>query len=799
MLRAHRMIQPPTYQFGEYRLDRSARELSRNGARVAVPTRVFDCLVYLIENRERAIGRDELVAALWGRVDVSDAQLGQIVLRARRAVGDDGNDQRCIRTMPKYGYRWMAETHLGTVEPAVGAASPANDESTRRAPRPNPADDAIAAPPSAAIPSRAAPRHRWLLASAIVLLAGIAAVVVWRAQSPAPTAADADAARASGIAVLPVEVTAGPEQDWVRLGGMDALASRLRAAGLRVMPSESVLAVLQAHGRSDADAALRGATSSVLVVHARLQSTPQGWRAELVARPARGAPVAGSADGRDVLPTLRRAADQLLMRMGKVVPDQGTTENGLDETLQRADAAMLANQLDVARTILLSAPALVRTEPQLRYRLAMVDFRAGRLGDVESTLQGLIDDTASSKDALLRARALTGLGTVHLNLGRFADSERDFTASIDALGGWQRPLERGQALGGRGAARAAQYRYADAAEDLGRARIELEQAGDALGAARLDMVEGELELQRSRPQAARPYLERAIAVFERFDAVNERTHSLAMLVESERLQLDYAAALATSDRALELRARIKDPQLTTQLVVSRAALLLDLGRYAEAGALLASLDRTKAPLDPQSLADIDRVRAELALATGDAAAAATAADASLHRLDDPHAAASRAWAAYVRARARVKLGQLAVAGRELAASLGAEAPADRNAIGYRLAAADIAAAAQRDADAEQAYKAALAAADADGVPSHLVTVVAAYGDWLLVHDRASAAEPIVGRVVTFADRDFRCSLLQVELFHALGQSSPWSAALRRAENLAGEREIPSALRAPPSA
>jgi tetratricopeptide (TPR) repeat protein len=226
------------------------------------------------------------------------------------------------------------------------------------------------------------------------------------------------------------------------------------------------------------------------------------------------------------------------MRMGKVVPDQGTTENGLDETLQRADAALLANQLEVARTILLSAPALVRAEPELRYRLAMVDFRAGRLREVETALLGIVDDSDAKKDSLLRARALTGLGTVHLNLGRFADSERDFSAAVDALQGWQRPLERGQALGGRGAARAAQYRYADAAEDLGRARIELEQAGDALGSGRLDMVEGELELQRNRPRAARPHLDRAIAVFERFDAVNERLHSLAMLVESARLELD---------------------------------------------------------------------------------------------------------------------------------------------------------------------------------------------------------------------------------------------------------------------
>jgi DNA-binding winged helix-turn-helix (wHTH) protein/tetratricopeptide (TPR) repeat protein len=790
MLRAHRMIQPLTFQFGDFRLDRSARELSRNGEPVAVPTRVFDCLVYLIENRERAIGRDELVAALWGRVDVSDAQLGQIVLRARRAVGDDGNDQRCIRTMPKYGYRWMAETRVGVVEPATSNTAPANDESA--SPRSIAVESAIETVPAG---ERGAPRaSRWLIALAIALIIGFAAFAAWRTR----TAVHVDTSSSGSIAVLPVDVTSGPDQDWVRLGGMDALASRLRAAGLRVPPSESVLAVLQSRGRSDPDTALRSATSSELVVHSRLQSTPQGWRAELVAQPSDGSPLAGSAEGREVLPTLRRAADQLLMRMGKVVPDQGTTENGLDETLQRADAAMLANQLEVARTILLSAPALVRTEPQLRYRLAMVDFRAGRLREVETTLQGIVDDSAASKDALLRARALTGLGTVHLNLGRFADSERDFTAAVDALEGWQRPLERGQALGGRGAARAAQYRYGDAAQDLGRARIELEQAGDALGSGRLDMVEGELELQRDRPQAARPHLERAIATFERFDAVNERLHSLAMLVESERLQLDYAAALATSDRALELRARVKDPQLTTQLVVSRAALLLDLGRHAETRALLASLDHATAPLDPQSLADIDRMRAELAFATGDAAAAATAADASLRRLDDPHAASSRAWAAYVRARARVKLGQQDLSSRELADALAAETPEGRNEIGYRLAIAEIAAAAKHDVDADQAYAAALAQADSDGIPSHLVAVVAPYGDWLLAHDRAGAAEPVVGRVATWSDRDFRSSLLQAELFHAAGQMSAWSAALARAEKLAGEREIPPDLRTPPS-
>jgi tetratricopeptide (TPR) repeat protein len=460
---------------------------------------------------------------------------------------------------------------------------------------------------------------------------------------------------------------------------------------------------------------------------------------------------------------------------------------------------MLANQLDVARTILLAAPDLVRAEPQLRYRLAQIDFRAGRLREVETALQGLLDDNTSAKDTLLRARALTGLGTVHLNLGRFADAERDFDAAIEALGNWQRPLERGQALGGRGAARAAQYRYAEAADDLGRARIELEQAGDALGYARLDMVAGELELQRGRPGAARPMLERAIAVFERFDAVNERLHSLAMLVESERLQLDYAAALIASDRALELRQRVSDPQLRTQLVVSRADLLLDLGRQTETSALLAELDRAQAPLDPQSLADIARVRATLALATGDAASAVKNADVALAQLTDPHAATARAWMARLREKARVTLGQKPEARRELEATLASETAAAREETGYRLAAAELAAAEGRDADAEREFSAALARADSDGIPTHVVTVVAADAGWLLAQGRSAAAQAVVGRVAAWADRDFRCSLLQLELFHQLGQATPWANALGRTEKLAGEREIPAELRRVPAA
>ena len=97
------------FRFGACILDPARRELLCDDAHRPLSARVFTCLHHLIAHRDRAVGRDELVRAVFGRPDVSDAQLAQVVLRARRALGDDGQAQRVIRTVPSYGFRWAAD------------------------------------------------------------------------------------------------------------------------------------------------------------------------------------------------------------------------------------------------------------------------------------------------------------------------------------------------------------------------------------------------------------------------------------------------------------------------------------------------------------------------------------------------------------------------------------------------------------------------------------------------------------------------------------------------------------------
>jgi len=105
------------YRFGDCVVDRRQRALCRSGRAVTVEPQVFDLLILLIENRERVVGRDELIDAVWGGRIVSDATVDSRVSAARRAVGDSGSAQSMIRTLPRRGFRFVA-TVLGEVAAA---------------------------------------------------------------------------------------------------------------------------------------------------------------------------------------------------------------------------------------------------------------------------------------------------------------------------------------------------------------------------------------------------------------------------------------------------------------------------------------------------------------------------------------------------------------------------------------------------------------------------------------------------------------------------------------------------------
>jgi adenylate cyclase len=97
------------YTFGEHVLHVERRELWRGGELVELEPQVFDLLVYLVRHRDRVVGKDDLLQAVWGGRIVSDSALTTRINAARRALGDNGETQRLIRTLPRKGIRFVAD------------------------------------------------------------------------------------------------------------------------------------------------------------------------------------------------------------------------------------------------------------------------------------------------------------------------------------------------------------------------------------------------------------------------------------------------------------------------------------------------------------------------------------------------------------------------------------------------------------------------------------------------------------------------------------------------------------------
>ena len=96
------------FKFGQFEFDKRKRELRRGSELRSVEPQVFNLLAFLIENRGRIVTRDELFDAVWHKRIVSDSVLGSRINAARRAVDDDGKQQKVIRTLRKNGVRFVA-------------------------------------------------------------------------------------------------------------------------------------------------------------------------------------------------------------------------------------------------------------------------------------------------------------------------------------------------------------------------------------------------------------------------------------------------------------------------------------------------------------------------------------------------------------------------------------------------------------------------------------------------------------------------------------------------------------------
>ena len=176
------------YTFGPFRVDLASYQFWRDNERLAITPKAFDTLIVLMANRNRVVGKDELMGLLWPESFVSEDSLTQSVSVLRRALGDDPSQPHYIATSARHGYRFIAEVReeravehepdVTSAAPPTGAPAPLN----ARTPAP-----AVEQASSATAQSSRQVRPVWIAVPALLAVLLVLFAVV-RTTSVAPAA-----------------------------------------------------------------------------------------------------------------------------------------------------------------------------------------------------------------------------------------------------------------------------------------------------------------------------------------------------------------------------------------------------------------------------------------------------------------------------------------------------------------------------------------------------------------------------------------------------------------------------------
>ncbi|MCS4280103.1 DNA-binding winged helix-turn-helix (wHTH) protein/tetratricopeptide (TPR) repeat protein [Stenotrophomonas rhizophila] len=774
------------YRFGEFQLDPAVRELSRSGERLALPLKSLECVVYLVTHRERAVGRDELVSAVWGRADVSDTVITQTMRRARKALDDAGDRQTMIRTVPGFGYRWAApvEEVDASAPLAIAPVAPQIDPPLRLPVTATPLPASGSSPPASPLWHR---RYRRAAAGMVgLMIVGVA--VAWLMRHPLKTPTTQAAAVDERVTVLPVTVEApGPEYSWVRLGAMEYAAGRLRGAALKVTPTEQTLhlsapleqidgSASPSLGQADLQAVLKRSGARWLIVPGAERIGTQ-WRVRLRALDGQS-DTSVEAQGDTPLQAMAVATDTWLRRIHRAL-SHAAAPTPLQERLQRIDAELDAGQLEAAREQILAAPTGAREAPAMLVREGQLEYRGGRMDTALALFtRGLAGGMQVPGE--IRAKAMMGLGSVALRQARYRDAQQHYTDALDVLvaadGGNNQQELLGNAYNGRGVARVQQDDLEGAVSDLGLARVAMRRSGDVVSAAMVGSNLGRIEGIRNHwPQAVQEF-ESANEVFARFQVHDYLAATLAAEASAQLELVQPAQASASIARAMALRDRIEDGTLIRVILTAQARVAIANGALQDASDALQGL--------PAAISDhgaTTRLRMSLALARGDRADAARLArqlPASAVEADTGDVAIA------VQATDNVDVARrwLHLTPQPPAAPP-AQAPAATFAIALMQHRFGAPASALGLADS------ALAVADRDGSPNDRLRANLLRALVLLDAGKVQEATAVLGELEGYAKADFRVAWLAWTVYNRRGDAALARNALAQAQALRGQRTL----------
>src|SRR6202046_4172629 len=236
------------YRFGQFVLDSSRRTLSRAESPIPLTPKAFDVLLFLAQNPNRLVTKEELLQAVWGDTFVEEGNLTQYISHLRKALGDNSEDSHLIVTIARKGYRLTADVIVA--EAPDTATQAVVQVPTAESSLPNP-QAVLEIPADEVVPN--GPKH-WrgaaALAASAVILVIVAGYMSWRHFSGTPPTP-----QKIMLAVLPFEnLTGDPDKEYLADGLTEELISqlgRLNPEQLGVIARTSVMGYKNKNERLD--------------------------------------------------------------------------------------------------------------------------------------------------------------------------------------------------------------------------------------------------------------------------------------------------------------------------------------------------------------------------------------------------------------------------------------------------------------------------------------------------------------------------------------------------------------------
>lgn len=555
------------YHFGDVLVQTERREILVGGASQEVEPRVFDLLVYLIGNRDRVVTKEELREAVWKPAVVSETALTRAVMKARRSVGDDPNEQQIIKTVRGHGYRFVA---------ALAATDPAGSRDDQ--PEPKPGDR----------------RPAFLTAAAIaVALAAVLAFVLNR-----PPAVDVELGAEPRIAILPFQDnTDDPELQWASLGLMSYAGKLLEStSGLATVGASRILGLTENfQWQGDSDPAslqpivskLRSVYGATHVVSARLFRQGQLLRIQAsVLGPDNSSTqyVTVGDDGTKAARSLVREIAQLIQ--GRVSGSNAIAPVSESDFVNEAYARGLNMALEGRCEAALTLYDIALKQDSESFPVRLHYAHCARIqGDWERSQQmtsDLLVESSTKGDSRELARVHMQLGVIYNRTGKVTESEAQYRSALavaervgdqdlsgDILTNWSIVVR------GRG--------DLDFAEELlGRATVAYTAAGRTTPNGSVLSSLANIAIGRRNLEEADGLLDQAIAAFQE---VGDRRRE-AMMINNRGLvrrhQGRRVEAAVLHEQSMAIREEIGDEVGVGRILGMLSGLYLDLGQYEDA-------------------------------------------------------------------------------------------------------------------------------------------------------------------------------------------------------------------------